>query len=159
MRAEIPVRIAGELSFAVRIVVEMDLEPNDSTLATRPWVRRIYVGLGFFFLALGVVGLFLPVLPTTPFLLVATSCFARGSKKFHTWLLNQPHFGPLIRDWHEHRSLPLTTKIVAISMLWFGLGTSMIFFVPLKTARIVVAIIGILVTIYLIRIPTREPRL
>ena len=140
----------------------MTSDPNQDgseLLSKTPWVRKLYITLGFIFLIIGIVGLFLPVLPTTPFLLISASCFARGSQRFYLWLLNQPHLGPHINDWRKHKSLPLQTKLVAISSLWIGLSSSMYFFVPSAKLKFALALTGMAVTFYLLRIPTREPRL
>lgn len=133
--------------------------PPPSLLAKKLWVRRLYVGLGFLFLVVGILGIFLPILPTTPFLLISASCFARGSERFYLWLMNHPHIGPPLREWREHHDLPLQVKAVAISSLWIGLGTSIYFFVSSNPARWILAGIGLAGTIYILRIPTRQPRL
>ena len=71
-------------------------------------------GLGLFFVALAVLGAALPVLPTTPFLILAASCFAKSSPRLHKKLMNNRVFGPLIRDWNNHRSIPKKGKVIAI---------------------------------------------
>lgn len=71
-------------------------------------------GLGLFFVALAVLGAALPVLPTTPFLILAASCFAKSSPRLHKKLLDNRVFGPLIRDWNDHRSIPKKGKVIAI---------------------------------------------
>lgn len=81
----------------------------------------MYQTLGFGFLTLAILGVFLPLLPTTPFLLVAAGCFARSSEKWHAWLLANGTFGPLIRDWEANRCVSLRVKTIAIlSMLTLG---------------------------------------
>ena len=71
-------------------------------------------GLGLFFVALAVLGAALPVLPTTPFLILAASCFAKSSPRLHKKLLDNRVFGPLIRDWQNHRSIPRKGKIISV---------------------------------------------
>ncbi|OJX76815.1 YbaN family protein [Magnetospirillum sp. 64-120] len=90
---------------------------------TSPPRRWALFFLGWLFTGLGVIGIFLPLLPTTPFLLLALWCFARSSRRFHSWLLNHSRFGPLLRDWEQHRVIPLRAKVVAvgsmsIAMVW-----------------------------------------
>ncbi len=80
-------------------------------------LKQIYIFLGGLFLVIGVIGAFLPLLPTTPFLLLAGFFFSKGSDKFHQWLLNHKHFGPPIHDWNEHGIIRLKHKILATSML------------------------------------------
>ena len=70
------------------------------------WVQVAFAALGTLFLLLGIAGVFLPVLPATPFLLLATACYARSSRRFYNWLMNHPAFGPLIIEWRTYRSIP-----------------------------------------------------
>ena len=81
----------------------------------------MYRVLGFLSLGLGIAGIFLPVVPTTPFVLLAAACFARSSERWHQWLLNNPTFGPMIRRWETQRCISIRTKVVAlVSMLGVG---------------------------------------
>ena len=83
--------------------------------------RRTYLLFGFVALSLGIIGFPMPVLPTTPFLLLAAWCFARSSERWHQWLLANKIFGPLISNWDKHRCISLRTKATAISsMVVFG---------------------------------------
>ncbi len=84
------------------------------------WQRGLWVALGMLSLALGIVGIFLPVLPTTPFVLLAAWCFSRGSERFERWLLLHPRFGPMVRDWRANRAVPLRAKQLALVMMLFG---------------------------------------
>lgn len=77
----------------------------------------MYLTLGFIFVALASLGVFLPVLPTTPFLILAAACFAKSSKKRHQWLLDNPTFGPAIRNWEENRCMSLKAKVIALSAM------------------------------------------
>ncbi len=89
--------------------------------------RTLYKPLGFLFLGLAILGVLLPVLPGTPFLLLSAWFFARSSEKWHQWLLRSELFGPMIRNWEENRCISLRTKVVAIlSMLGAG-GASVVF--------------------------------
>ena len=76
--------------------------------------RWVYMFLGVCFSALGFVGLFLPVLPTTPFLILAAGCFARSSKRLESWLLSHAHLGPLLQAWRTHRAIPRHAKWLAL---------------------------------------------
>ena len=86
----------------------------------------LYKLLGFIFLGLGVVGVFLPLLPTTPFLLVAAGCFAKSSEKWHQWLLSNRIFGPVIADWQERKCISVSTKIIAVSLILLFGGYSIV---------------------------------
>ena len=92
--------------------------------------------LGLFFVALGTLGVFLPLLPTTVFILAAAWCFARSSPKLHAWLLGNRTFGPMIRDWEANRCVSLRVKVVALSMIIFLGGPSIFFGVPAGWPRI-----------------------
>jgi uncharacterized protein len=82
--------------------------------------RRIYIAAGFVSLALAIIGIPVPLLPTTPFLILAAFFFSRGSQRFHDWLVNHRHFGPPIRHWREQQSIPLGAKILSTSMAVAG---------------------------------------
>jgi uncharacterized membrane protein YbaN (DUF454 family) len=77
-------------------------------------MRPLYFALGWLFFCVGFVGAFLPVLPTTPLMLLALWCFSRSSKRFHDWLYTHKLFGPPLQQWQEHRVIPLTAKVVAV---------------------------------------------
>jgi uncharacterized membrane protein YbaN (DUF454 family) len=79
--------------------------------------RWLWHGAGFLLTGLAVVGLFLPLLPTTPLLLVAAACFSKSSEKWHRWLTEHNIFGPIIRNWHENRCIPLRAKIIAVASI------------------------------------------
>lgn len=79
--------------------------------------RLLFLCLGLVALGLGLLGVFLPLLPTTPFLIVAAWCFARSSQKLHDWLYGHPHFGPLLRDWDAYRVIPVWAKVCAVSAM------------------------------------------
>ncbi|WKZ69207.1 MAG: YbaN family protein [Melioribacteraceae bacterium] len=120
-------------------------------------VRWLLITAGWFFVTLGVIGLFLPVMPTTIFLIIAAACFARSSDKFYNWLLNNKQFGKLIRDYREHRGMPLRAKFIAIIMLNLFIGYSAIFAVELVWVKILLLVIAIGVTTYIISIKTLRP--
>jgi len=119
-------------------------------------VRVLYAGLGTGCVVLGILGMFLPVLPTTPFLLLAAGCYARASGRFYNWLLNHPLFGPTILEWRRHRSIAYRTKVTAIVLMALTLGSSIVFFVGEPWLRGALAVFGAILAIYLYRIPSRD---
>ena len=85
-------------------------------------VKIVLTILGLLSLVLGVVGIFLPLLPTTPLLLLSAWCFIRSSTKLYDWLLSHPYLGKYIRNFREHRAIPLRVKILSVTMVWLTIG-------------------------------------
>jgi uncharacterized membrane protein YbaN (DUF454 family) len=85
-------------------------------------VKIALVILGVVSLGLGILGIFLPLLPTTPLLLLAAWCFVRSSPRLYDWLLNHPRLGEYIRNFREHNAIPLRVKIVSVTLVWLTLG-------------------------------------
>jgi uncharacterized membrane protein YbaN (DUF454 family) len=119
-------------------------------------VRLLFAGLGTLFVLLGVLGIFLPVLPTTPFLLLAAACYARSSRRIYHWLLHHPHFGPLIREWREHRSMPYRAKRRALLLIVLSFAVSIVFFVPGWQGKLAMGVGGLLLLAWIARIPSRD---
>lgn len=117
-------------------------------------IRILLTCLGYVALALGVLGAFLPLLPTTPFLLLAAFCFLHGSPRMHAWLMSHRILGPYIRDFQAGRGIPLRSKGIALALMWPSLAVSA-WIMPVPWARWLLLIPGIGVTIYLLRLPTR----
>ena len=120
------------------------------------WVRLAFAALGTLFLFIGIIGVFLPVLPTTPFLLLATACYARSSRRFYNWLMNHPAFGPLIVEWRTYRSIPWKIKLVAVATMLLTFGSSILFFIHDGRLQSALAIFGLIMAIWLYRIPSRD---
>ena len=120
---------------------------------SRP-VRALFFCLGCLFVGLGGIGVVLPLIPTTPFLLLAAACYARSSQRFYDWLLGNRVFGATIREWEKSGSVALRTKVVAIVLLVLTLGSSVIFFVPLWPVKGLLVAIGLWVIYFLVCLPT-----
>jgi uncharacterized membrane protein YbaN (DUF454 family) len=118
--------------------------------------RGLFLAAGFLFLGVGIAGVVVPVLPTTPFILLAAACFARSSQRFHDWLLHHRRFGPLVREWREHRSIPYRTKLFAIGMMAATLTASIVFFVPYPWLQAALAAFGVVLAVWLYRLPSRD---
>ena len=121
-----------------------------------PAVRAALVLAGSGFVVVGLAGIFLPVLPTTPFLLVAAACYARASRRFYNALLNNRLFGPAILEWQQHRAMAWRTKLTAIALLSLTLAVSIVFFIENAWARLALALFGLLLAAWLYRIPSRD---
>jgi len=102
--------------------------------------------------AIGIVGIFVPILPTTPFLLLAAACYLRSSRRFYNWLLNSRFFGAYVRSYLQGRGMPLKIKIITICVLWVTITCSAIFAVEDLIIRIILFIIAAGVTVHIILI-------
>jgi uncharacterized membrane protein YbaN (DUF454 family) len=112
-----------------------------------------YLIAGFLLVGLAAIGIFLPLLPTTPFLLLAAACFANSSGKCHQWLMQHNLFGPVIRSWHEKQCIPRRAKTVAVtSILLFG-GYAIGFAIENPYIRIVGTVILLIGLVFVLRIP------
>src|SRR5690606_21314044 len=112
--------------------------------------------IGTLAVVLGLIGIFVPLLPTTPFLLLASACYARGSTRMANWLVSNRLFGRYLMDFQAGTGIPLKTKIVALLVMWVSLAISA-YFMPVPWARPFLLIPGIGVTVYLCRYKTRVP--
>ena len=119
-----------------------------------PLMRSIYIGIGCIALILGGLGVLLPVLPTTPFVLLAAACFARGSERFHNKLMTNKYTGPVILEWHLYRSIPQKAKQLAYIMIALSFSVSIIV-VPEMWQKIMLVTIACILTFFLSRIPVR----
>ncbi len=128
----------------------------DARRHARP-VRAVLVVLGTIFLVLGAVGLVIPVLPTTPFVLLAAACYLRASGRLHRWLVGSRTFGPTIVAWQEHGAIPPRAKAIAIGMVVLTFGFSILFAVEPPVMRAGLAVLGIVLVVWLARRPSWAP--
>jgi uncharacterized membrane protein YbaN (DUF454 family) len=128
-------------------------EAVDGNLSLR-MKKGFYVVLGTIALALGFIGIFLPVIPTTPLVLLAAACYMRGSERLHEWLLESKWFGETIRTYQAGQGLRKATKIRAIGLMWIVITISAVFYVESLPVRVVMFVTAILVTRYLLGLPT-----
>ncbi len=117
--------------------------------------KLLLITAGTICVGLGIIGLVLPVVPTSPFLLLAAACYARSSKRFYNRLLANPIFGPPIRQWREEKSIPVRAKWLAIAMILVTFSITVIFILEDTPARLIMSLIGFLVIVFLCRIPSR----
>lgn len=110
---------------------------------------------GWVCVALGLIGAFLPLLPTTPFLLLASACFMRGSPKLNHWLLNHPRFGPTLQNWHHHRAVSRHVKRRANIMIVASFAFS-IYLVPLLWHKVMLLTMLVVLLIWFNRLPERN---
>ena len=115
--------------------------------------RRLLIGAGTLCVGLGIIGVFVPILPTTPFLLLAAACYMRSSERFYQWLINNRIFGAYVRNYIEGRGMPVRIKIFTVVLLWLAIGLSITFGVQNTAIRVVLicVAIGVTIHIYLIK--------
>jgi len=118
------------------------------------YLRWVLISCGWIALASGVVGIFLPLVPTVPFLLLAVACFARSSERFHRWLVEHNHLGPLLRDYLHGAGIPLRAKRMAIAMVWVSFPTSAFLFARVFWLQVLLLTTAAAVTLYLLFLPT-----
>ena len=121
-----------------------------------PVVRWVLLVVGLVAVALGVVGAFLPVLPTTPFLLVGAACFARASPRLHRRLAESKTFGPTLAEWRRHRAIAWRTKCYALVLMSLSIAVSAIFFVEPWWGKVALLALGVAVGTWLWHIPSRD---
>ena len=117
-------------------------------------MKHLFNTVGCIAVVLALFGVFLPLLPTTPFLLLASACFVRGSPRLHNWLRTNRLFGGYLRDYEDGRGIPLRAKIIVLVLMWASLGWSMTR-VPGVALVVMLGVTGMGVTVYLVRfVPT-----
>lgn len=119
-------------------------------------LNLLLISAGTVFLALGVIGIFLPILPTTPFLLLAAACYARSSKRFYNWLINNKLFGSFIKNYRDGRGVPLKVKVFTLSLLWITIVFSVFVIITIPLIKIILVIIAFGVSIHILTIKTYQ---
>mgnify|MGYP001826930775 FL=1 len=133
---------------------KMMISSQDKTKPINPALRWTLLTAGFLATALGVLGIFLPVLPTVPFLLLALACFARSSERFYNGLLEHAHFGPIVQPYINGCGMSRASKVKAITLLWASISLSAFFLIELVWVRVLLLVIACAVTFYLLSLPT-----
>ena len=119
-------------------------------------LRVLLLAAGLFSLVLGALGIFLPLLPTVPFLLLAAACFARSSERIHHWLVNHSYLGPMIAGFLDGQGIPRQAKLRAIALIWLTIPPSAIWLVSHPWLKGLLFAIALAVTLYLWRLPERR---
>lgn len=127
---------------------------QDKTKPINQALRWALLASGFLAIVLGGLGIFLPVLPTVPFLLLALACFARSSERFYDWLLEHAHFGPIIQPYINGCGLSRMSKVKAITLLWASITLSAFLLIELVWVQGLLLVIACAVTFYLLSLPT-----
>jgi uncharacterized membrane protein YbaN (DUF454 family) len=119
--------------------------------------RPLLIATGTICLAIGIIGIFTPILPTTPFLLLAAACYANSSARFHRWLMNNRIFGSYIRNYTEGRGIPVKVKLFTIALLWATIGVS-IWAVANWVVTAVLLVVAVGVTLHIAFIRAKKDR-
>lgn len=117
-------------------------------------MKTLCIILGSISLALGILGIFLPLLPTTPFLLLTAALYFKGSPRLYNWLLNHRHFGPYIRNFRENKAIPLRAKVISLVLMWGTMLYCIFFLIPLLWVKILLGLIAAGVTYHILSFKT-----
>ena len=134
--------------------MEQESELTKETNTRQKLVRALFFVAGTVSLAIGTIGIVLPILPTTPLLLLALACYCRSSKRMTKWVLTNKYFGSYIRRYKEGKGIPIKTKIIAIATLWITISYSAFFIVNIWIVQLILFVIAIAVSIHILRLPT-----
>jgi uncharacterized protein len=121
-----------------------------------PFKKYLYIVLGTLSLCIAITGMVLPVLPTTPFLLLTAWLYFRSSPELYARLMNSRHFGPYIKDFRENKAIPLKIKIISVSLLWITIGISAIYALSNIYLRLLLVAIAVGVTIHILSFKTKN---
>jgi hypothetical protein len=135
---------------------QSELLPDQDIHFVNKVIKVILIIVGTISLGLGILGMVLPVLPTTPFLLLSAAAYARGSKRFYHWLMGNKWFGHYIKNYREGNGIPRKAKITAIAMLWTTILSSVIFFIDNPYVRGLLIVVALAVTWHLLVIKTSQ---
>ena len=122
-------------------------------------VRALLIVAGTISLVFAAIGLVLPLVPTTPLLLLAVACYCRSSERLYTLLINNRWFGEYIRNYREGRGVPLRTKVFAVTVLWVTISISALFLVPILIVQVLLLVIAVAVSIHILRLPTYRKKI
>ena len=134
----------------------MSSEQNVQVKSISPLTKYLYLASGFILVIIGVVGIFLPILPTTIFLILASACFIRSSPKANEWLRNHKILGMYIKNYQDKSGLTLKSKIINIILLWLMISASAFLFTEIWYIRLLLFLIAVGVTIHLLIVKTKK---
>ncbi|MBR4149537.1 MAG: YbaN family protein [Rikenellaceae bacterium] len=117
-------------------------------------MKIVLIIIGTIAFVLGIIGIFLPLLPTTPLLLLAAALYFRSSPRLYDWLLNHPYFGSYIRNFREYHAIPLHAKIVSVGLLWLTMGYCIVAIIEPLWLRIALGILATAITIHILSFKT-----
>ena len=116
--------------------------------------RVIFIVLGTLFLGIGCIGIVLPILPTTPFLLLAAACYVRGSKRIHRWMMSNRIFGEFISNYLEGKGIKPRQKLFTLTLLWLTITLTIVFLMDNILRRVFLFLIALIVSVHILKLPT-----
>ena len=124
---------------------------------SNPLAKLMWVSLGSLFVGLGAIGVIVPGLPTTPFLILAAACYIRSSQRLYDWLISNKRFGPYLKDYREGKGIPRKAKRLAVAMIVIFVSFSVVFGIEDLTLKIVVGLLGLIGLLYvLFKVPVAK---
>ena len=116
--------------------------------------KLFFIALGTLSLGVGLLGVIIPVLPTTPFLILAVACYLRGSERLHHWMLNNSLFGGLVKDYLEGRGMKAKQKVFTLIFLWLTITITVVFFIEAFTVKVLLLLIATAVSVHILTLPS-----
>ena len=135
----------------------MDPQDDPTEINLSPTTRYLLLAVGWFFLALGAIGAFLPVLPTVPFLLITAWAWSKSSRRLHKWLYSNPTYGPHLIAWHNYGVIPRRAKIMSIGMMAAGWLVMTLFVAKSIWMPLIVGVVEIAVGVFILTRPSKAP--
>ena len=106
------------------------MQSSELEIKSNPFIRILWLALGLLFTVIGLIGLIVPGLPTTPLMIVAAACFFRSSKRLFNWVLSNKYFGNYVKDFREGRGMPRKAKFIALGFIWLFVSISVFVGIP-----------------------------
>jgi uncharacterized protein len=122
-------------------------------------IKGLYIGMGTFSIAIGIIGIVVPLLPTTPFLLLSAACYAKGSERMYRWFINIKWIGNAIKNYHDGNGISIKGKIISILFLWTTILISMNLMWPNILIQLLLIIISMSVTYHIIKFKNNEEQI
>lgn len=117
-------------------------------------MKTFCILLGSLSLTLGIIGIFVPLLPTTPFLLLTAALYFKASPRLYNWLISQKHLGPYIRNYRENRAIPLRAKIISMLLMWSTMIYCIFFLIPLVWVKVILFLVAAGVSYHILSFKT-----
>lgn len=135
----------------------METQDDPTEIDLSPTARYLLLGIGWLFLALGAIGVFLPVVPTVPFLLVTAWAWSKSSVRLHKWLYGNRHYGPYLVDWDKHGVIPVRAKVLAVGMMAIGWVFMTVFVATSFWLPLIVGTVELAISAYILTRPSKAP--